>query len=106
MVACLAAAVMFWLRSRDAVTRPASHSACYGLPDEGQAGAVPVSCLGGGRVMRLFIGLDVSLATTAACVLDEYADQPPRHDLVDPDGPATEVLALPLPRPSEFLYVC
>ena len=51
---------------------PASRTARYRLQDKGQAVAAPVSDPEGGYGMRLFVGLDVSLAKTAICVISEH----------------------------------
>ena len=42
------------------------------MPDHDRAAAMPISNLAGGIWMRLFVGLDASLAKTAICVVSEY----------------------------------
>jgi transposase len=65
-----AAILIYWLR--DAVTGPALHTACYRLQDQAQFVDHPALDPHGGHRMRLFVGLDVSLAKTAICVISEH----------------------------------
>lgn len=78
------------------MTGPASRAAHYRLRTEGQAVAVPVPTLEVKDYgMRLFIGLDGSLAKTAVCAITEHGKIVKEAQIAsDPETVAGYVLAL------------
>jgi hypothetical protein len=61
-----------WIKSRDAVTGPASRPARYRCNIEGKLAPFAYQIHMEDCGMKLFVGLDVSLEKTAICVISEH----------------------------------